>query len=246
MPPSEEASSSSSSEGADDDDYGDLNGEIDLPPPLWSPSSHFRVTRRGKILKSVSERYLRDDLGLGFHISTSNGGAGGEGGGGGSNIQKRRGGGEGKVVEVQSAGPARRIGAGEELLACLVRPPPIIVAAGNRRGGGGGSVVDSREKKIRLAVCDANVLLGNLDVLEHPSRAMPNLAIPQTALAECRHRSVSSYGRAVELLRSSSHKRCAIFFPDGHHVEARTGIDGGGGGGGGPSSSRVQPVPLPL
>lgn len=207
-----------SSDAGSDLDDGSISAESAdvVPPPLWSSAAHFRLTRRGKILKSVSEKYLRDDLGLGFHIAPSSTGSD-KGGGDGTN--RRRGGGEGKVVEIQTAGPARRIGHGEELLGVLARP------GGGAGAGGGKSRV---EKKLRLAVCDANVLLHNLDVLEHPSRAVSNVAVPQTALAECRHRSLAAYGRAVELLRSSSPRRAAIFFPDGHHVEAQAGASPNG------------------
>ena len=170
---------------------------IDLPPPLWSLPTHFRVTRRGKIHKNVSERYLRDDLGLGYRISVQ------------STTRKTGG------AIVPTTGPARRIDGAPELLSLLVRPP---------------SSSGSDEKKMRVVVCDANVLLHNLDVLEHPSHALSNIVVPQTALLECKHRSLTAYGRVVELLRSSSATseksesgRCCIFFPDVHHVETQPG-----------------------
>jgi len=193
-------------EADDEENDDDEEDHIDLPPPLWSRPSHFRVTRRGKIHKSVAERYLRDDLGLGYRISVQ------------STTRKTGG------AVVATTGPARRIDDADELLASLVRPPSAGGSGGEAKKGGGGA-----EKKMRVVICDANVLLHNLDVLEHPSRALSNIVVPQTALLECRHRSLTAYGRVVELLRSSSSSvpsspdsgRCCIFFPDVHHVETQ-------------------------
>jgi exosome complex exonuclease DIS3/RRP44 len=82
-----------------------------------------------------------------------------------------------------------------------------------------------KSDKNRLVVVDTNVLLHNLDVLEHPSCSISNICIPQTALLECRHRSFTAYGRVLDLLRSSSNEgRCVIFFPDVHHTG--TQLDG--------------------
>jgi len=89
--------------------------------------------------------------------------------------------------------------------------------------------------KTRVVIVDTNVLLHNLDVLEHGSVAIANLVIPQTALQECRHRSFTSYNRVMDLLKSSTSveddddnggddkkkKRCAIFFPDTHHLSTQ-------------------------
>ena len=81
-----------------------------------------------------------------------------------------------------------------------------------------------------VVVCDTNVLLHNLDVIEQAAVVMPNIVIPQTALQECRSNQVVAYDRTVELLRAvgggrseSSRKRCCIFFPDPHHVS--TAVD---------------------
>ena len=118
-------------------------------------------------------------------------------------------------MSVTITGAAKKIGDAEELLTLLVP---------SRSGPLG-------EEKTRLVIVDTNVLLHNLDVLEHSSFAISNLVIPQTALLECRHRSFTAYNRVMELLRSSSsktkgdkgptNKRCAIFFPDNHHISTQ-------------------------
>ena len=108
-------------------------------------------------------------------------------------------------------------------------------------------VPSSISAKKRLVICDTNVLIHNLNVLEHPSCAIANIVIPQTALLECRHRSFTAYTRVVELIRSSSSnnnstdsspksknqmsgsspshqqigERSVIFFPDVHHTETQ-------------------------
>ncbi len=167
-----------------------------MSKPLWSPISHYRQTRKGKILKSTSEIYLRDDLGLGFTIP--------------SQTSAKR-----NNVSVTITGSAEKIGSVQVLLTLLI--PSRSASLG--------------EEKTRLAIVDTNVLLHNLDVLEHPSYAISNIIIPQTALHECRHRSFTAYNRVMELLRSSSsknkdekgsnNKRCAIFFPDNHHISTQ-------------------------
>ena len=164
--------------------------------PLWSPQSHYRQTRKGKILKTTSELYLRDDLGLGYTIPSQT-------------AAKRN------NVSVTITGSATKIGSGEDLLTLLV---PTYSGT-------------MREERTRLVIVDTNVLLHNLDVLEHSSCAISNLVIPQTALLECRHRSFTAYNRVMDLLRSSTskddnesgslNKRCAIFFPDCHHVSTQ-------------------------
>ena len=36
---------------------------------MWSTSSHFRQTRKGKVIKAVKENYLRDDIFFGTQVS---------------------------------------------------------------------------------------------------------------------------------------------------------------------------------
>jgi exosome complex exonuclease DIS3/RRP44 len=78
-----------------------------------------------------------------------------------------------------------------------------------------------------LVICDTNVLLHNLDVIEQAAAVIPNIVIPQTALQECRSNQIVAYNRTVELLRavggggkseSGVQKRCCILFPDPYHV----------------------------
>lgn len=166
---------------------------------LWSTRSHYRQTRKGKILQSTSEHYLRDDLGMGYTIP--------------SQTSAKR-----NNVSIQISGSAKRINDVQDLISLLV---PTYCAS-------------SREEKTRLVIVDTNVLLHNLDVLEHPSCAIANIVIPQTALLECRHRSFSAYNRTMDLLRSSTskdntesgsgQKRCVIFFPDCHHISTQVNL----------------------
>lgn len=170
---------------------------------LWSQKSYFRQTRKGKILQSTSELYLRDDLGLGFTIP--------------SLVSSKR-----NNVSVTITGSAKKIVDVEELTTLLV---PSYATS-------------ERRQKTRLILVDTNVLLHNIDVLEHPSFALSNIVITQTALLECRHRSFATYDRVMDLLRSSTadaknntdtnnksdkkaKKRCVIFFPDVHHVSTQ-------------------------
>lgn len=160
---------------------------------VWRPHSHYRQTRKGKILQSTNELYIRDDLGYGFTIP--------------SHTSAKR-----NNVSVSITGSAKKISTPEDLLTLLI---PVYSE-------------HTKKEKTRLVVVDTNVLLHNLDVLEHPSNAIANIVIPQTALLECRHRSFTAYNRVMDLIRSSiskdesedgpkKNKRCAIFFPDTHH-----------------------------
>ncbi len=172
---------------------------------LWSQKSYFRQTRKGKVLQSTSELYLRDDLGLGFTIPSQS-------------CSKRN------NVSININTSAQKISNVEEML-MLLAPP---------------SQQHKHHSKTRLIIVDTNVLLHNIDVLEHSSFALSNIVITQTALLECRYRSFTTYGRVMDLLRSSSStattntdansndgktkdvkKRCAIFFPDVHHVSTQ-------------------------
>ena len=198
------------------DDDSDRRGE---PPPLslhTLPRRHFYLTRRGKILQSTSERYLRDDLGYGSVLVP-----GTDGGGGGRKKTETI---AGKVERLVP----RTVDDVPSLLD-VVRPP-------SSRGDG---------VPARLAVVDANVLLHHMDVLEYlrddeggdgggdgaRHRSVADaLVIPQTALEECRHRSLVMYRRASDLVRSSSsgeagggRRRAVIVFADAHHVDTQPG-----------------------
>jgi exosome complex exonuclease DIS3/RRP44 len=157
-------------------DIGDVS-EIITAPSLYLRPSHFRQTRRrGKIIKSVSERYLRDDLGLGCYYVDE----------GGSNRRAK---------EAAVAKPRTIVDANH--LLTLLRPG----------------------KPNAVVICDTNVLLHNLDILEQSQMVMPNLVFPQTSLLECRANRMVAYDRATQLLREvgDKHYRCCIFFSDLHN-----------------------------
>ena len=126
-------------------------------PSLYTRPIFYRQTRkRGKIFKTVSERYLRDDLGFGCYYTLDN-------------DQKQR----SDVDQVH--GKPRVIESAQQLLTLLQPAQPNA-----------------------LVVCDTNVLLHNMDVLEQASGTiMPNIVIPQTALEECRANRMVAYDRAV-------------------------------------------------
>jgi exosome complex exonuclease DIS3/RRP44 len=157
----------------EDGDFADVS-EIVTAPSLYLRPSHFRQTRRRfKIIKSVSERYLRDDLGLGCYYVDE----------GGTNRRAK---------EATVAKPRTIVDANH--LLTLLRPA----------------------KPNAVVICDTNVLLHNLDVLEQSQSVMPNLVFPQTTLLECRANRMVAYDRATQLLLEvgEEHNRCCIFFPD--------------------------------
>ena len=82
--------------------------------------------------------------------------------------------------------------------------------------------------KKRIVVCDTNVLLHNLDVLERAiaADALLNVIIPQTSLEECRANRWHVYERVATLLQSvaatpqeQKQQPCLIYFADVHHPE---------------------------
>jgi exosome complex exonuclease DIS3/RRP44 len=160
-----------------DDVEVDEGGEISSAPSLYLRPTFFRQTRKqGKIFKTVSERYLRDDLGLGCYYVDED-------------IDKRR-------VKEASMGKPKVIQDSTQLVALLKPCKPNA-----------------------LVICDTNVLLHNLDILEQTEALMPNLVFPQTSLVECMANRVVAYDRAVEILREVGGKRCCIFFSDQHHAQ---------------------------
>jgi exosome complex exonuclease DIS3/RRP44 len=180
-------------------------------PQLWSTKCHFRLTRRGKLFKTVQEHYLRDDLGLGSFMSAPT-----------LDSSGRVAVGENNVNTAEST----QINSAQELRSVLVHP--------KQQDGN----INSSPAKTTLLVCDTNVLLHNLDVLEHSlaPRALTNIVIPQTCLEECRNNSLSHYNRVMEFLKSNGgsagsgnnnnsknhpNNRCVIFFPDTHHMETQ-------------------------
>ena len=168
------------------DDDGSADGayeiEISTAPSLYLRPVHFRQTRkRGKIFKTVTERYLRDDLGLGCHYVDVN-------------LSKRR----GMSGKEASVGKPKVVQNATHLLS-LLKPC----------------------KPNSIVVCDTNVLLHNLDVLEQSRTVMPNLVFPQSSLIECKSNRMVAYDRAVEILCAvgGASPRCCIYFSDQHHAQ---------------------------
>ena len=163
-----------------------MNHEITVAPSLYQRPCFFRQTRqKGKIIKTVQERYLRDDLGFGCYFWDPK-------------ASSRR-----KGAEV-TVGKPRTIDSVAQLLQLVTYKSGTVSS---------------------LIVCDTNVLLHNLDVLEQALKQVSHLTLvlPQTALQECRAKHAQLYDQAVELLRSVGGKthQSGIFFPDQHHVDTQ-------------------------
>eukprot|EP00985_Skeletonema_marinoi_P003582 scaffold1546_cov121-Skeletonema_marinoi.AAC.10 len=178
------------------------------------PTRRFYLTRRGKILQSTTERYLRDDLGYGTML----------------------------VPSTVTGGKSTETIAGK-----IVNLVPWTIESVSSLWNVVTSTASSYGNKVRLAVIDTNVLLHHMDVLEYLRAsdddgnndkdgenkhiAIANaIVIPQTALEECRHRSLVMYRRATDLIRSSSsgedgsggkRKICFIVFADVHHSDTQ-------------------------
>ena len=163
---------------SEEEHQDDVIANISTAPSLYLRPTHFRQTRnKGKILKTVSERYLRDDLGLGCYFVEDHT----------KNIR----------VKEAAMGKPQVINDGNHLLSLLKPCKPNAVV-----------------------ICDTNVLLHNLDVLEQSHSVMPNLVFPQTSLLECRSNRMVAYDRTVELLKEvGENKRCCVFFSDLHHSQ---------------------------
>ncbi|KAL7508208.1 hypothetical protein ACHAXN_005291 [Cyclotella atomus] len=157
-----------------------MSGEL-----FTTPTRRFHLTRRGKILQSTTERYLRDDLGYGTVLLPTK-------------------------TNTTIAGDATEL---------VPRTIENIDMLYNLVDGG------------NIVIVDTNVLLHHMDVLEyvrsddgiHNSIAAA-VVIPQTALEECRNRSLVMYRRVTDLIRSSStgkQKRAFVVFADLHHVDTQ-------------------------
>jgi exosome complex exonuclease DIS3/RRP44 len=183
----------------DDDDDSDHAAEmmimdVELAPELYQTQSFFRQTRKraGRILKSVKECYLRDDLGFG------------------SIYQKHA---------AESSKEVETIESVEALINIVVQNNKKKKSQTNPSHDEANAVTDPTTSHApSLLVCDTNVLLHNLDVLERLVAYQVMLVIPQTALLECKNQQRVAYDRTVELIRSGA----AIFFPDIHHVNTAT------------------------
>ena len=208
------------------------------------PKRHFYLTRRGKILQSTTENYLRDDLGYGTLLVPD--GGGGSGSKSGKSSKKSNETIAGKIISLVP----HTIVDVRSLVNILLLHSTTTTTNNNSNI----SDVNDGKKKIRLVIVDTNILLHHMDVLEYLRNddddtndddnnkhyAIANaIIIPQTALNEVRHRSLVMYRRATDLVRSSSggsgssgsdddskekkkkRKRCVIVFADVHHVDTQ-------------------------
>ena len=188
--------------GDNEDEGGDLINNTTAPSLYLRPAFFHQTRRKGKIRKTVTERYLRDDLGLGCHYVDE------------GHANRR-------AKEATEAKP-KTIENATHLLTLLQKPTK------KTKNG-------TQSPPLSLVVCDTNVLLHNLDVIEQSQDVMPNLVFPQTSLIECRKNRMVAYDRVVDMLRrqvgssgnvdsgemnkSSGSGRCCIYFPDMHHSQ---------------------------
>ena len=180
---------------------------------MCSRSVHYRQTRkRGKIIKQVAEKYLRNDLGFGICYTAH------EQGEVGDDIRDDNE--ELDIYEIpsQRKRKSRSYPKLNSQVDQIVGRPYVIPTAQELISKWLISPSDSDNPYIYLVVVDTNVLLHNLDVLEKavlgggaedaPGKSgsgaglMPNIVIPQTALLECRANRLTAYDRCVNLLRS--------------------------------------------
>ena len=184
-----------------DSDNGDDN-VITAAPSLYERPCYFRQTRnKGKVIKTVQERYLRDDIGFGCYFWDPQ-------------ASKRMKGAENTV------GKPKTIASANALLDLLGAP------VGNPSPNREGNATPAHT----LLVIDTNVLLHQFDVLQQALSSTSSdslstklcMILPQTALEECRAQHMTLYDQAVELLRSvGTSSQRHIFFPDQHHVETQ-------------------------
>ena len=73
------------------------------------------------------------------------------------------------------------------------------------------------DQRPTIYVPDTNVVLSQIDLLEHYCPALSNLVICQTVLEETRKNRLSTYNRVLALLRDD--KRTFVAFPNQHHRE---------------------------
>ena len=218
----------------DNDNDNNSNDNNNIQSLHTVPKRHFYLTRRGKILQSTTENYLRDDLGYGTLLVPD---------GGSSSKSKSKKSNETIAGKIISLVPHTIVDVRSLVNILLLHSTTTTTTSGN----------DDGKKKIRLVIVDTNILLHHMDVLEYLRNdddddgdgdnnnkhyAIANaIIIPQTALNEVRHRSLVMYRRATDLVRSSSgssdddddskekkkkrRKRCVIVFADVHHVDTQ-------------------------
>eukprot|EP00522_Entomoneis_paludosa_P014331 CAMPEP_0172461050 /NCGR_PEP_ID=MMETSP1065-20121228/39244_1 /TAXON_ID=265537 /ORGANISM="Amphiprora paludosa, Strain CCMP125" /LENGTH=1142 /DNA_ID=CAMNT_0013216249 /DNA_START=23 /DNA_END=3451 /DNA_ORIENTATION=- len=216
-----------------DENENDDEEDASMLKSSYGRSIHFRQTRkRGKIIKQVTEQYVRNDMGFGITYTAEGDIDSDDDDDSNSESEESTKNNKLHSQVDQVVGRPRVIPTVQDLLSRLIpdcRPNALVVV-------------------------DTNVLLHNLDVLEKAvlgedtssskgksAGVMPNIVIPQTALMECRSNRLTAYDRTVDLLRSvtrelptdlnkqqndekeeSIQRHCPIFFPDQNHAATAT------------------------
>lgn len=215
MSPVEEAASTGSGDGSAMD-MSRTESDLDDTPlsSSYTRSIHYRQTRKkSKIIKQVTEQYLRNDMGFGITYTAE-----------GDDLSSDE--------EEDTNGPKRKL---HSQVDQVVGKPTVIHTVEDLLAR-----LKPKCKPYALVVVDTNVLLHNFDVLEKAVLGekasvgvMPNIVIPQTALLECKSNRLTAYDRTVDLLRSVTRhlpdssnavksediqRHCPIFFPDQNHA----------------------------
>ncbi len=159
----------------------------------WKTPIHYRMTRRGKIIKNVKEEYIRNDLYYGYYVSQQ------------KEVKRNN-------AIITTVGPA----------VCLKTATQLLHYISTST-----TAMPHQPHTNFIIICDANVLIHNLDVLLHKTFKQ-NIVIPQTSLEECRHVSPRTAQRLLQHMTSSSssgeeegtNKRY-IFFPNQFHSDTQ-------------------------
>ncbi|CAB9502478.1 complex exonuclease RRP44 homolog A [Seminavis robusta] len=185
----------------DDDKSSSMEEEEELvttAPSLYQRPSYYRQTRKGKIIKTVQERYLRDDLGFGNYFWDP--------------LQARR-----RKGAETTVGKPKAIDTVEQLVSLM---------QGTVKSDAGDATTQPLVLLVcdtNVLLHNLDVLIQALTGDGAPGGL--TLVLPQTALQECRAQHMTLYDQAVELLRSVGGTQqahyCGIFFPDQHHVETQ-------------------------
>ena len=179
-------------------------------PSLYQRPSFFRRTRqKGKILKTVQERYLRDDLGLGCYYWDPQ-------------ARKRRKGAE------HSVGKPKPIETVHQLMDLLV------VANNKKKQHTSLVVVDTNVLLHNLDVLEQAIFTAASPNFVIPQTALEECRAQQMTVYDQAVELLRSVGGTTTTTSSSSSNntatadtaaqkstRCGIFFPDQHHVETQ-------------------------
>ena len=157
----------------------------------WKTPIHYRMTRRGKIIKNVKEEYIRHDLYYGYYVSQQ------------KEVKRNN-------AIITTVGPA----------ICLKTTNQLLHYVNT-------TTTQHRPNNNFIIICDANVLIHNLDLLLHKAFHQ-NIVIPQTSLEECRHVSPRTAQRLLQHMTSSSSdeevggtNKKFIFFPNQFHSDTQ-------------------------